>query len=148
MEIRELTTKRERRQAVPILQQLWTEKSVDEILAWTGDDEYHLFGGFLEDGEPSAGADRGDDELVVVAGVLVRNVLHHARHAWLYDLVVDEPRRGQGYGGRIVDHVEAWADDRGCEYVALVTPLPEDDTNEFYEQQDYDTWGHVLEKEL
>ena len=136
MEVRELTTDAERRDAVAILQQLWTEKSADEILAWTGEDDYRLFGGFV------AG------ELVAVAGVLVRNVLHHARHAWLYDLVVDEPRRGQGYGAAVVDHVEAWADERDCDYVALVTPLPEDETNRFYEDQGYETWGHVIEKEL
>lgn len=148
MEIRELTANRERRQVVPILQQLWTERAADEILAWTGGDEYHLFGGFLADGATSADGATDDADPVAVAGVLARNVLHHARHAWLYDLVVDEPRRGQGYGGRIVEHVEAWADEQGCEYVALVTPLPEDETNEFYGRQGYETWGHVLEKEL
>ena len=136
MDVRELTTEAQRRDAVPILRQLWTEKSTAEILAWTGEDDYRLFGGFVE------------GELVAVAGVLVRTVLHHARHAWLYDLVVDEPRRGQGYGAAMVEHVEAWADERGCEYVALATPLPEDETNRFYEDQGYGAWGHVLEKEL
>lgn len=136
MNVRELTTEAERRETVPILQQLWTGKSTDEILAWTGEEDYRLFGGFVE------------GELVAVAGVLEANVLHHARHAWLYDLVVDEPHRGRGYGGAMVDHVEAWADERGCEYVALASPRSKDEVHRFYDRQDYEKWGYVLEKRL
>lgn len=84
------------------------------MLEWTADDEYHLFGGFVE------------RELVGVAGVLLPHVLHHTRHAWLYDLVVDEPQRENGYGTALVEFVERWADERGCEYVALASPATKD----------------------
>lgn len=136
MEIRELTAETERRDAVPILRQLWSDADSDEILAWTGEDDYHLFGGFV------------DGELVGVAGVLVREVLHHARHAWLYDLVVDEPRRERGYGTALVEFVEDWGAERGCEHVALASPLAKDGTHQYYENCDYDKWGYVIEKEL
>lgn len=136
MEIRELTIENERRQAVPLLRQLWTERSPEEVLAWTNDEGYHLLGGFL------------DDELIVVAGVLVEGVLHHARHAWLYDLVVDEPRRGQGYGATMVEHVEQWADERDCDAIALASPLAKAGTHQFYERRGYAKWGYVIEKEL
>lgn len=91
MDVRELTEDAERREAVPILRQLWSDATPAEVLEWTGDDDYHLFGGFVE------------GELVGVAGVLVKHVLHHARHAWLYDLVVDEPQRERGYGTALVN---------------------------------------------
>lgn len=136
MEIRKLTAERERRRAVPILRQLWTDADPDDVLAWTADDEYHLFGGFV------------DGELVGVAGVLVRAVLHHARHAWLYDLVVDESRRDQGHGTALVAFVEDWADERDCEYVTLASPLAKETTHQYYEQRGYDKWGYVIEKEL
>lgn len=129
MDIRELATERERSVAVPIIRQLWTDADPDEVLAWTGDDDYHLFGGFV------------DGDLVGVAGVLVRSVLHHARHAWLYDLVVDASERGQGYGTALVAFVEEWADERDCEYVTLASPLAKERTHQYYEQQGYERWG-------
>jgi len=115
---------------------LWDHETPEEVFKWTGDDDYYLFGGFV------------DDELVAVAGVLERHVLHHVQHAWLYDLVVDDPERGQGCGAAIVNHVEAWAVDRGCEYVALASPFGNETAHVFYESIDYEKWGHVTEKEL
>ncbi len=136
MDVRELTGETERREAVPILRQLWGHKTPDEVFAWTGDGDYHLFGGFV------------DGELVAVAGVLEKHVLHHSHHAWLYDLVVDESQREQGYGTSIVEHVEEWADEKGCEYVALASPQTKEGTHEFYETLDYYKWGYVIEKHL
>lgn len=144
MPVRELRCERERREAVPILQQLWTDRSAEEVLAWTGEEDYHLFGAF-DDGDDGDG---GDDELVGVAGVLVTHLLHHERHAWLYDLVVDEPRRGEGHGGRLVEFVESWARERDCECVALGSPLAKEGVHEFYGSRGYERWGYVLEKRL
>ncbi|MFB6302182.1 MAG: hypothetical protein ABEH78_04910 [Haloferacaceae archaeon] len=64
IEIRELTSEDERREAVPLLRQLWTDTEPSDVLEWTAEDEYRLFGGFVE------------DELVGVAGVLVGHLLH------------------------------------------------------------------------
>ncbi|MDS0280584.1 GNAT family N-acetyltransferase [Haloarcula onubensis] len=136
MDVRELLTESERRGAVPILRQLWSDADPEDVLAWTGDDEYHLFGGFV------------GDELVGVAGVLVRQHLHHTRHAWLYDLVVDEANREQGYGTSLLRHVEEWADERGCESVALASPLAQAETHQYYENRDYEKWGYVIEKDI
>lgn len=136
MEVRELETEAERREAVPILRQLWDQTAPEDAFEWTGDDDYYLFGGFL------------DDDLVAVAGVLERRVLHHSRHAWIYDLVVDEPSRGAGHGTAVVEHIEAWADERGCEYVTLASPLEKEGTHRFYETQGYEKWEYVIEKEL
>lgn len=136
MEIRELTAEHERRAAVPVLCQLWSDEDPDDVLAWTGAEEYHLFGGFVE------------DEIVGVAGVLVQNVLHHTRHAWLYDLVVDESHREHGYGTSLVEFVEDWAAACGCEFVALASPLTNAATHRYYENRNYKKWGYILEKEL
>ncbi|WP_440990555.1 GNAT family N-acetyltransferase [Haloarchaeobius baliensis] len=136
MEIRELTSDAERRAAVPLLRQLWTDRDPDDVFAWTGDDEYHLFGGHV------------DGELVAVAGVVLTSVLHHVRHAWLYDLVVDEAHRGEGYGTELVRFVEAWARERDCERVALASPREKTSIHRFYEELDYERWGYVVEREL
>lgn len=136
MEIQELRDESERRKAVPILRQLWSDAETAEILEWTGDAEYHLFGGFV------AG------ELVGVAGVLVKHMLHHKRHAWLYDLVVDEGRREKGYGTELLEFVEEWAEKSGCEHIALASPLAKEGTHQYYEHRDYEKWGYVIEKQL
>ncbi len=136
METRALSDDGERSAAVGILQQLWSDAGRAEILAWTEDDDYHLLGRF--DGE----------ELVGVAGVSVTRVLHHARTAWITDLVVDEPRRGEGHGTALLGFVEEWADERDCEYIALASPLAKTDVHDYYEGQGYDQWGYVIETEL
>ncbi|KAB1198535.1 MULTISPECIES: GNAT family N-acetyltransferase [Haloferax] len=136
MEIRELTTETRRREAVPILRQLWSDTEPDDVLEWIGDDEYSLFGGFV------------DGELVGVAGVLVTHLLHHSRHAWLYDLVVDESHRSEGYGTLLVEFIEQWADERECEYVILASPREKERVHQYYQNQNYERWGYVIEKEL
>ncbi|WP_049915508.1 GNAT family N-acetyltransferase [Natrialba taiwanensis] len=136
MEIRELTVEAERREAVPILRQLWRDTDPADVLEWTADDDYRLFGGFVA----------GD--VVGVAGVLVTHVLHHARHAWLYDLVVDESRRENGYGTELIAFIEEWATENGCEYVALASPSAKEAVHEYYENRNYKKWGYIVEKEL
>ena len=64
------------------------------------------------------------------------------------DLVVDEPRRGEGYGSELVAFVEAWAAERNCESVALASPLGKAAIQGYYERRDYEKWGYVVEKEL
>lgn len=136
MEIHELTSEDERRQAVPLIRQLFTDADPEEVIEWTGEDDYYLLGGFVE------------GELVGVAGVLLRHILHHARHAWVYDLVIDEPQRGEGYGSALVEHVERWAAERNCDYVALASPIAKEGVHEYYEGLNYEKWGYVIEKEL
>jgi GNAT superfamily N-acetyltransferase len=136
MEIRELTEERDRRKAVPILRQLWSDADPDDVLEWTAAEEYRLFGGSV------AG------ELVGVAGVFVGHFLHHTRHIWLYDLVVDESRRGNGYGTSLLEFVEEWAEENGCEYVALASPLAKEGVHRYYGDRGYEKWGYVIEKRL
>lgn len=136
MDIRELDDS-ERADAVSILRQLWTDRDPGEVLEWTASEGYHLFGRF-----------DGDEGLIGVAGVLECELLHHAPHAWLSDLVVDEPRRGEGHGTALLEFVERWATDRGCEYVALASPQSKAEVHEFYETRSYEKWGYVLETEL
>ncbi|AHG04941.1 GCN5 family acetyltransferase [Halobacterium sp. DL1] len=133
---RELTSEADRRDAVPILRQLWSDRDADGVLAWTADDDYRLFGRYV------------DDDLVAVAGVAVQSLLHHRRGAWLLDLVVDEPRRGEGYGPAILEFVESWAREQGCEYLALASPLDKEGVHEFYDGQGYEQWGYVVEATL
>lgn len=135
-QVAELTTEEAWDGAVPILGQLWDEKTPAEIRDWREEDGYRLFGLYA------------DDRLVAVAGVSVQRVLHHVRHAWIHDFVVDEGHRREGYGAELLAAVESWAEDMGCEYVALALRDGNDAADEFYRQQDIEQWGAVMEKAL
>lgn len=134
--VRELTTDAEWDAAVPLLAQLWAHEDEAFVRSFREEDDYRALGLFV------------DDDLVGVAGVSVQRVLHHARHAWVHDLVVDEPRRGEGFGADLLGHVEAWARERDCEYVALANREGNEEALAFYESQGLETWGYVVETEL
>jgi GNAT superfamily N-acetyltransferase len=136
LEVRELTTDAEWDEAVPVLRQLWSDADDEFVRSWREEDGYHLFG-----------LDAGT-ELVGVAGVSVQRVLHHARHAWVHDLVVRETYRSEGYGADLLAFVEEWAGERDCEYVALATIAGNDDALRFYEDEGYERWGNVVQREL
>jgi len=136
MEIRELIDESDREDAAPILKQLWTDRDREEILTWTAEDDYYLFGAFE------------DSTLLGVAGVRIDDFLHHQHHVWLYDFVVDEPRRGEGIGTALLEHVESWAIEHDCESVALASPLDGEAVHEYYGKRGFEKWGYVFETEL
>ncbi|MFC7154434.1 hypothetical protein ACFQPA_03065 [Halomarina halobia] len=80
--IREATTERERRDIGALQGQLFSDLDDGDVRAFF-DDAYRAF--YLYEG----------DAPVAVVGVSVRSVLHHERHVWVHDLVVDEANRGE-----------------------------------------------------
>ncbi|WP_435361943.1 GNAT family N-acetyltransferase [Haloarchaeobius sp. DFWS5] len=57
---------------------------------------------------------------------------------WLYDLVVDESHRAEGYGTLFVEFVEQWADERGCEYVILASSREKVGVHRYYQNRNYE----------
>lgn len=145
-EIRELTTDDEWDRAVVILRQLWTDADPAFVRSWREEPDYRLFG--LFDAGASVGDDGREQPLVAVAGVSVQRVLHHRRHAWIHDLVVDEAHRSDGHGRELLSVVEDWARERDCEYVALANRTGNERALEFYEDAGMERWGYVVEREL
>lgn len=135
MTITELTADAEWEQAIPILRQLWTDADESFIRGWADEDGYRLFGLYE------------DATLVAVAGCSIQRVLHHQRHAWIHDFVVDEARRSEGYGTRLLSFVEEWAREHDCAYVALAGTLDNEAAHRFYEDNGMDRWGYVFECE-
>ncbi|WP_135365249.1 GNAT family N-acetyltransferase [Halosimplex halophilum] len=148
--VREVTTDEGWDEAVPILRQLWSHVDDAFVRGWREEDDYRLFGLYETDGGDAAdGTGAGPDgTLVAVAGVSVQRVLHHERHLWVHDFVVDEPRRGEGFGSELLDWLDGWARDRGCENLALACWAENDEGRAFYESEGLDVWGQVLEREL
>jgi len=139
--VERLTSDEQWDEAVPIIRQLWSHEDEAFVRSWRDEEDYQLYG-YSVDGEG------GGRDLVAVAGLSVQRVLHHRRHAWVHDFVVDEAHRGEGHGAALLAWIEDWAADRNCEYVALANVLDNDDALSFYEDNGMETWGYVVEKEL
>ncbi|QLH80372.1 GNAT family N-acetyltransferase [Halosimplex pelagicum] len=148
-EVRELATDEEWDEAVPILRQLWNHADDAFVREWREEDDYRLFGLYEVDGaDAESEATGGGETLVAVAGVSIQRVLHHERHLWVHDFVVDEPRRGEGLGGELLDRLAEWASERDCAHLSLACRAGNDDGRSFYESEGLDAWGQVLEREL
>ncbi|WP_459191280.1 GNAT family N-acetyltransferase [Halosimplex sp. J119] len=146
IEVREVTTDEGWDEAVPILRQLWSDAEESFVRGWREEDDYRLFGLYERDG---SAADAPESEtLVAVAGISIQRVLHHERHLWVHDLVVDEPRRGEGYGRRLLDWLAEWARERDCENLALACHGDNDAARAFYEAEGLEVWGQVMERGL
>lgn len=85
---------------------------------------------------------------VALAGLVVTTNLYHGTHAWVHDLVVDEPRRGSGYGGRLLDWVAEWADERDCSCVELASGLWREDAHRFYEANGMERYCYTFKRDL
>ena len=115
MEIVELRSAAEHREALPTLRELypWLEEGhYAALLAEMVDDGYRQFALRNEAGE-----------LVAVAGVAVHVNIYYGRHLYVYDLVVREGERSKGYGDLLMDHVEDLGRREGCESAALAVSL-------------------------
>ncbi|WP_313695041.1 GNAT family N-acetyltransferase [Halorarum halobium] len=134
--IEEVTSDEGWDRALPVLQELWSDADESFVRSWRDEEDYRLFGRYVDGG------------LVGVVGVSVQRVVHHARHAWIHDLVVTESRRGAGHGAALLSFVESWARDRDCEYVALANRLGNESALDFYEAEGMEAWGYVVETEL
>ena len=152
--IREVTSDEGWDEAIPVVRQLWSHRDEEFVRSWREEDDYRLFGMCEYDGDGRAegadesGTDGASGELVAVAGISIQRVLHHVRHVWIHDFVVDESRRGEGLGTELLRWVEEWGRDRDCEYVALGCVDDNDAAREFYEESGLEVWGQVMEREL
>lgn len=111
MEIVELRSALEHKEALPILRKLYPwldEGHYAALLAEMVDDGYRQFALRNEAGE-----------VVAVAGVAVHVNIYYGRYLYVYDLVVRESERSKGYGGLLMDHVEEIGRRQGCETCKL-----------------------------
>jgi GNAT superfamily N-acetyltransferase len=114
-----------------------TEARFLELLGAMGPQGYRLFA-LREAGRP-----------VALAGVLVSTNLAFGRYLWVDDLVTTEAARSQGYGRRLLEHVEQVARAAGCALVALASGLQRTEAHRFYEAHTgYTRGGYVFLKRL
>ena len=140
-ELVELTGEAELREAYPVMEQLrpvGEEEFLELVDTMRDESGYQLFA--LRDGP--------DDEIRALAGIVVQTNLYHGKHAWVQDLVVDEPYRGEGYGTTVLAWVEEWAEERDCSCFELASGLWRDEAHRFYEQVGMEKYCYTFKKDL
>lgn len=140
-DVEELTTEAELRAAYPVMEQLrpiGEDVFVSHVEQMQSESGYRLFALRSVD----------SDAVRALAGVTVQTNLYHGKHAWIHDLVVDEPHRGEGYGGQLLSWVESWADERDCSCVELASGLWRDDAHRFYEREGMEKYCYTFTKDL
>lgn len=139
MHIAAVTSEEERAAVFPILQQLrdhLDHESFETLYEPMADEGYRLFAGYV------------DDEPVAVAGVTISTNFYLGRHAYVYDLVVDENNRSEGYGSELLEYVHEWAADNDCSAVELESGLWRDDAHQFYLDLGYEKYCYSFKYEI
>lgn len=136
----ELTTQEEIDECFPVLNELRSHLDYElfrELLEPMQEEGYTLFGAYDE------------GEIIGVAGVTVSTNFYLGRHAYVYDLVVAESRRGEGYGTALLEHVHEWASEQGCDAVELESGHWRDEAHRFYtERVGYEKYCYSFKYEL
>ncbi|WP_299234756.1 GNAT family N-acetyltransferase [Natronomonas sp.] len=138
-DIVELTTEAQLRDAYPIMDQLrpvGEDRFVELVGTMSAESGYRLF------------ALRVDGDVRGLAGVVVETNLYHGTHAWVHDLVVDEPHRGRGHGDALLSWVESWAENRGCSCVELASGLWREEAHGFYEDRGMERYCYTFKTDL
>lgn len=78
-------------------------------------------------------AEDADGTIIGWAHVFIVPYIESGPNAELGGLVVDERYRGAGAGRALIDHVEAWARERGAGELCLRTNIVRDGAHKFYE---------------
>lgn len=128
MEIKQLKTEREWREAFPVMSELRThldEKSFLSHVRQMNKEGYKIFA--LYD----------DGKIVAVTGVAILTNLYNGCHVYVYDLVTKAAARSKGYGEKLLTYIHEWGKENGCENVALTSGLQREDAHRFYEKMGY-----------
>ena len=138
MQLVELRTEAELREAFPIMRELRPYLVEERYLELLGDmlpHGYRLFG-LRESGN-----------LVALAGVELLTNLYYGRHVWVYDLVTTAGERSRGCGKRLLEYVEDFARAQRCDVVALSSGVERTGAHRFYEKHmGYDRPSYVFTK--
>lgn len=140
MEVVELTTEEQWREAFPVMHELRThldKAAFVELVREMTPQGYRLVA--LRDG----GA------IKALAGIAHLTNLYYGRHIWVYDLITTAGERSKGYGEALLRHVEQMARELDCDTIALASGLQRLDAHRFYEQRmGYARTAYTFQKSL
>lgn len=124
--IEQLTSEEEFVEAYPVMKQLRTdidEPTYLERLRSAQSTGYRMF------------AMRAHDEIVALAGILIRTNLFDGKLLWVDDLVTVSEYRSQGYGQQLLEFIAKWGTERDCDVMGLASGFQRSDAHRFYEDR-------------
>lgn len=141
MEIKELTTEEEWRDAYKVMHQLRTHLDESSYMGLVKEaaevERYHLAA--LYEGM----------KMVAVVGFKPMTTLYYGRFVWVCDLVTDKQNRSKGYGEHLLNFVHKWAEKNHFSSVALSSGLQRENAHRFYEEKmGYSKVSYVFKKGL
>ena len=141
MQIQELTTLEQWREAYPVMHELRLDLNQGDyldLLKVMITEAYRMF------------ALRDDaNEIVALAGIAVLTNFYYGRHVWVYDLVTAGAARSRGYGAQLLGFVEELAREEKCQTIALSSGMQRVDAHRFYlDKMNYTKHGFVFTKVL
>ena len=90
-----------------------------------------------------------NEEVVSYIGFAKMLNLYYGNHIWVYDLVTDKTKQGQGYGKILLSYVEKYAKDNKLSCIALSSGLERTNAHKFYEKSmGYEKVSYVFKKKL
>lgn len=140
MEIVELKTEAELREAYPVMHELRTHLSEEQYMALLAEmvpRGYRMF------------AVRDGGSIMALAGVGFGVNFYYLHYLWVYDLVTTATARSMGYGEKLLSHMEELARAAGCDTIALSSGMQRLDAHRFYEQRmGYERASYTFKKAL
>ncbi|MEH7458178.1 GNAT family N-acetyltransferase [Bacillus sp. JJ1127] len=140
MNIREVKTEAQLHEVLPVLQQLRTALSKEEVSS--------LFQQMKEENYKLFSLCNNEDEVVSLAGVAVCTNFYNKKYVFVYDLVTAESHRSKGYGKVLLLYIEKWGIEKGCSSIVLTSAFSRVDAHRFYEREGYDKVSYSFHKEL
>lgn len=90
-----------------------------------------------------------EEEIVSLAGVIIRTNFYAGRHVFVYDLVTKSTERSKGCGKQLLQYVEEWGAQQNCQTIGLDSGLQRKDAHRFYEEiMEYQKTSYAFRKNL
>lgn len=140
IEIQELTSQEEFREAYPVMHELrqrLSEEAYLSLLEKMIPAGYRLF------------ALRNSGKIVALAGIAILINFYNDRHVYVYDLITATEARSQGFGRRLLAFIESLARQENCRRIELSSGFDRSDAHRFYEQHmHYEKCSYLFRKQL
>lgn len=138
--IKELTTKEEIISAYPIINQIYSEMTLDQYHLYIDEmvarSDYKMIGAFL------------DNKLVGVSGYMILLMIYCGRYIQLSNLVVDKNYRGLKIGTKIIHHIENIGRQLECQKVILESYTENKKSHSLYFNEGFHIRGFHFMKSL
>ncbi|RXJ04259.1 GNAT family N-acetyltransferase [Anaerobacillus alkaliphilus] len=126
MNIVEITTEQQWKEAYPVMNELRTHLSEEEYFQLLRDmvpQGYRMFALY------------NNDQIVALTGIIQLANFYNFKHIYVYDLITKETERSKGYGEKLLSYIHQLASELGCQSVALSSGLQRIDAHRFYEEK-------------